>query len=140
LDILAAIGPTNVLLTAGDDLLMADLEAAKPGVPLGLSSSQCKQVLKGAYWGGIPAALHGRAFQVPPSYGPVPVTTERVIAAAHAANIEVHLWTINDARTAARWIARGVDGIMSDNPGELAWAVVDARHAQHGAIGHPLGR
>ncbi len=43
-----------------------------------------------------------------------------VIAAARGAGAEVVAWTVNDPRTAARLAARGVDGIVTDDPAVLA--------------------
>ena len=75
LDTLAAVGPERVLLTAGQPAIMRELEAAVPGVPLGLSSVQCAAVLKGSFWGGVPAGnVVGRAvfiiYPFTPRWGP----------------------------------------------------------------------
>lgn len=43
------------------------------------------------------------------------VTPERV-AAAHAADLRVNVWTVNDAAEIATLAGWGVDGIMSDHP------------------------
>ena len=36
-----------------------------------------------------------------------------------AAGLEVHVWTVNDAKLAQRMIDLGVDGITTDRPGWL---------------------
>jgi glycerophosphoryl diester phosphodiesterase len=120
------------VLTAGDGDIMRDLEAARPGVPLGLSSSQCWSVWKRAWLGRLDEGeLAGRSLQVPAWYkGVLPVLTRRVIDQAHRAQIDVHLWTINRADVARRWLERGVDGIMSDDPGALAEVMTAARQAR----------
>jgi glycerophosphoryl diester phosphodiesterase len=124
LDLLAALGPARVILTAGDDAIMRELEAAKPGCPLGLSLAQARRVVLGAHVGRAFPEYAGRALQIPLSHprfalGLLPVTTRRVVRTAQRAGMKVHLWTINDAATAARWLAAGVDGIMSDDPGNI---------------------
>lgn len=121
-------GSDQVVLAAADDVIMAELEAARPGIPLGLSVAQCWRFWWRAMLGRAPTDYRGRSFQVPPyQYGVLPVTTERVLAAAHAVGIEVHVWTINSAAEARHWLARGVDGIMSDDPARVVDAVRAAR-------------
>ncbi len=60
------------------------------------------------------------AFQVPASFGDITVVDERFVLAAHAANVAVHVWTINDVDEMGRLIDLGVDGIISDTPTPLA--------------------
>jgi glycerophosphoryl diester phosphodiesterase len=52
--------------------------------------------------------------QVPTHRGPLPIVTERFVAAAHRARLPVHVWTINDAPTINRLLDLGVDGITTD--------------------------
>ncbi len=47
----------------------------------------------------------------------------RFIKEAHRYGVGVHLWTVNDVRTALRLAALGIDGIMTDNPTLLAEAL-----------------
>ena len=53
-------------------------------------------------------------FQVPTNRGPIPILTERYIAAAHTAGLPVHVWTINDETTINELLDLGADGIISD--------------------------
>jgi len=41
------------------------------------------------------------------------------IARAHAAGLRVHVWTCDDSKQARRLIARGVDGIFTNDPARL---------------------
>jgi glycerophosphoryl diester phosphodiesterase len=60
------------------------------------------------------------ALQVPVSFAGLRVVTPALIAAAHRRGLQVHVWTIN-ARDQMRWLLDlGVDGIMTDQPGQLA--------------------
>jgi glycerophosphoryl diester phosphodiesterase len=60
-------------------------------------------------------ALRGaQAMQVPEKILGAPTTTPRALAAFHAAGVEVHIWTINDAAGMNRLLDAGVDGIMTD--------------------------
>lgn len=115
LQLLARLQPQNLLLTAGKDDVMKALEAASPSYPLGMSHGQCKAVVKGADL----EQFRGRAMQVPPRYMLMRVVTRKLVDRAHAAGMEVHVWTVNDPRKARPLLAMGVDGIMSDDPGLL---------------------
>ncbi|MBC7792472.1 MAG: glycerophosphodiester phosphodiesterase, partial [Clostridia bacterium] len=124
LQLLDRLKPENVLLTAGNDAIMQALEAANPSYALGMSHGQCRAVVKGASFEGF----RGRALQVPPRYLLMRVVTKKLLARAHAAGVEVHVWTVNDARKAKPLVALGVDGVMSDDPGALVDVMrVDSR-------------
>ena len=60
-----------------------------------------------------------QALQVPVNYGDLPIANERFIEAAHARNMRVHVWTVNDGESMRRLLKRGVDGIMTDYPQRL---------------------
>ena len=62
----------------------------------------------------------GVAAQVPESLGRGTLVTERFVARAHAAGIQVHVWTVNDEDQAFRLLSRGVDAIITDRPAHLA--------------------
>ena len=56
------------------------------------------------------------AFQVPEYSGDIHVLTPRFVNGAKQHNIAVHVWTINDPVDMERFIALGVDGIITDRP------------------------
>lgn len=129
LDILSRCGPRAVLLAAADDAVMQQLEAAQPGCPLGLSTSQVKRVILAATVGrGISAAWQGRALQIPPMWRGVPIATSRVLACARRHAMPVHIWTINTPTAATRLLKRDIDGLMSDDPALLASEVAAYRN------------
>ena len=84
------------------------LVAASRGVPVGRFSAAC--------------------VQVPVRHGPVTLVTERFVAAAHRRELQVHVWTINDADEMHRLLDLGVDGIMTDRPDVLK-TVLEERNA-----------
>jgi len=58
---------------------------------------------------------------IQPPYDPkesmnIPIMTERFIREAHAKNIKVEPWTVDDPELMKRYIEWGVDGIMTDRP------------------------
>ena len=63
----------------------------------------------------VSRALEGiDALQIPVKFGPIRVLTGRLIAAAHAHGVEVHVWTINDPSLMRQLARLGVDGIVTD--------------------------
>ncbi len=60
-----------------------------------------------------------QTLQVPENYGDLQVTNKRFVEAAHARNMRVQVWTINDIDSMKRLLGQGVDGIMTDYPQRL---------------------
>jgi glycerophosphoryl diester phosphodiesterase len=58
----------------------------------------------------------GAAAQVPVRVRGVAVVDPRFVATAHANDIAVHVWTIDDPAEMHRLLDLGVDGIMTDRP------------------------
>jgi len=71
----------------------------------------------GAIRAGLPAKQLASGFaarSVRCAQIPFSMATSRFIGHAHAAGLQVHAWTVNDAATMASLLDRGVDGIMTD--------------------------
>ncbi len=66
------------------------------------------------------------ALQIPERQGRLRVVSPRLIAAAHAAGVEVHVWTVNDEDDMTRLLDAGVDGLVTDR-GDVALALVNSR-------------
>lgn len=60
-----------------------------------------------------------QAFQIPEYGGGLRLVTERFVSAAHAHNMEVHVWTVDEPEDMQRLLAWGVDGIFTDYPDRL---------------------
>jgi glycerophosphoryl diester phosphodiesterase len=66
------------------------------------------------------------ALQIPEKILGVSTVSRRAISTFHAAGVEVHIWTVNDAASIERLLDAGVDGIMSDRA-DIAMDVVTRR-------------
>jgi glycerophosphoryl diester phosphodiesterase len=71
------------------------------------------------------------AFQMPERSGARQVLTPKWIAQAHAHNVAIHVWTVDDEADMRRLLEWGVDGIISDRPDRLARIL-------HERVGRPL--
>ena len=58
----------------------------------------------------------GVALQIPPRWEERTLVTEDSVRAAHAAGLEVHVWTVNRREDIEELLALQVDGVMSDYP------------------------
>jgi glycerophosphoryl diester phosphodiesterase len=99
-----ALGPR--VCTSMGPRQVARLVAASRGLPAGAFSAAC--------------------VQVPVRRGPVPLVTERFLAAAHDRGLQVHVWTVNDGDEINRLLDLGVDGIMTDRTDVLR-SVLESR-------------
>ena len=72
-------------------------------------------------WANLESAYSpsAQALQIPETYGQYRIATRRFLDAAHARNMRVHVWTVNDVEAMQRLIDLGVDGIMTDYPERL---------------------
>lgn len=71
------------------------------------------------------------AFQMPERNGGRQVLSPRLVAEAHAHNVAVHVWTVDEEADMHRLLDWGVDGIISDRPDRLARVL-------HARVGRPL--
>jgi glycerophosphoryl diester phosphodiesterase len=118
----------RTLLAAGEDDTMAAIRAALDGpgeLPAtGASLGDILGFIRAAQSGDAPPP-EPMALQIPSAFGGRPLVTEQLVSFAHAHDVAVHVWTINDEDEMRSLLERGVDGVMSDFPGRLR-TVVDA--------------
>lgn len=106
----------RTLLTAGDDTIMARIRALDPPMLTGFATAEVAEfvmrVANDVLHGYSPP---GFALQVPVDANGVTIVSDELLTAAHHLDVEVHVWTINDPAAMVELVARGVDGIISDD-------------------------
>lgn len=141
----AAGAGARTLLTSFDAGVLAEVRRLDPAIATGLAEPEVALFYR-AYWrscwlpGRSPAAVgaalraagrlpaSARALQIPPRYRGLPLVTRGSVAAAHAAGLAVHVWTIDTPDQMRRLLGCGVDGIVTNRPA-VARAVIDDRAA-----------
>lgn len=117
----------RVLVAAENHDIMLAIRAFAPDQITGFSS---REVLGFILEGSSPAYRPpGFALQVPEQFDGMPIVTPAFLERAKRLDVEVHVWTVNDRADAERLLDLGVDGIMSDVPGDLAPALAARRRA-----------
>jgi glycerophosphoryl diester phosphodiesterase len=69
-------------------------------------------------WRRLP--FTGTAAQIPLAAGPVRLDRAAFIERCHGLGLRVDFWTVNQPEEAARLLALGADGIMTDDPAAIA--------------------
>jgi glycerophosphoryl diester phosphodiesterase len=78
------------------------------------------------------------AFQMPERHGSRQVLGPRFVAEAHALNLAVHVWTVDDEADMRRLLDWGVDGVITDRPDRLV-RVLHERTGRPLPAGPPAG-
>jgi glycerophosphoryl diester phosphodiesterase len=108
--------------------------ALGPRLSTAMAPGEIRRLLLAA-WGLLPRAAVSRVpvcVQVPLRYGRLPLAHPRLLDCAHALELPVHIWTVNDPGMQRRLLDLGVDGIMSDDLVSLR-AAFRERGAWHGS-------
>jgi glycerophosphoryl diester phosphodiesterase len=71
----------------------------------------------------------GTAAQLPTRHGPLRFDRAAFIAKCHHLGLRIDFWTIDDPAEAARLLALGADGIMTNDPRALRPVIAATRHA-----------
>jgi glycerophosphoryl diester phosphodiesterase len=110
----------KVMIGSFSAQVLAEFREECPEVATSASPAEVSTLLASSPAGAERApALAAKALQVPEYIGGQRLLTRQLIEAAHARNLEVHAWTINDEESMRRLIELGVDGIMTDYPDRL---------------------
>jgi glycerophosphoryl diester phosphodiesterase len=110
----------RVCVTAFSDRRIAVLcDALGPRVVTGLGPRAALAVRLAVSRGRPLPPFPGRCLQIPPRVGRVQLVDVRLIEAAHAAGLAVHVWTVNELHEMRRVLDLGVDGVMTDRAAVL---------------------
>ncbi|MFN2433708.1 MAG: glycerophosphodiester phosphodiesterase [Gemmatimonadota bacterium] len=116
-DALRAVGAeARVLLACHSGPVIRRLRGSFEGVPTNVARDEVAAFLR---HGAQALPVGARAFQVPPRHGLRQLVTRDFVEAAHAADREVHVWTVNEPAAMRALLGLGVDGIMTDFPARL---------------------
>ena len=130
-EIVHDLGATRRVLIAAGKRANRSLFGAYPGP----TSAAQEDVL--GFWLGLRARTpwlyrpRVDAFQVPERQGSLRVVTPGFVRAAHALNMAVHVWTVDEEAEMRRLLEWGVDGLVTDRPDRLARVL-------HECCGRPL--
>jgi glycerophosphoryl diester phosphodiesterase len=98
-----------------------------PGLCTALTRKATARLRAASIAGGrLAGRIAGLCAQVPVAYRGVPLVDARFVTTAHAREVQVHVWTIDEEEEMHRLLDLGVDGIMTDRPAVLR-AVLEAR-------------
>ena len=111
----------RVLLGGFDYQMIKTLRQRLPEVPTAATKREALAFYVLAHL-GIAGWLSWKfqAFTLPTHYYGLPVLTPFFRAAARAAGIKLYIWTVNDFDEFQELIDKGVDGVLTDYPGEMA--------------------
>ena len=125
-ELLVSTGATDrVCLVSFADRRLTQMRAALgPDVALALGPQALFRLFRASRL-RRPFRTTAVAAQVPLSYQRVTIVTSEFIATAHAAGLEVHVWTIDEPAEMRRLLALGVDGIMTDRPDLLREVLIE---------------
>jgi glycerophosphoryl diester phosphodiesterase len=111
----------KVMVASFHDEAMANFRNTCPEVATSGSRSEVTPfvLLSKFFWTGFLRSPQYQSLQVPyetkESYG-IPIMTRRFIEQAHARNIRIEPWTVDEPELMKEYISWGVDGIITDNP------------------------
>lgn len=107
----------KVLVPSFSAQAMGEFRHACPEVATAASSSDTQKfVLSNFIFLSKLLSPEYEAFQVPQTAYGLQLVTRHFVDSAHKRNLQVHVWTINDAVQMNQLIKMGVDGIMTDRP------------------------
>lgn len=116
----SAAATSRVLLAAAEEPVFARLVELDSGAALGSSVRDVVELIRASVEGRLGSfEPRGHALQIPPFFMGRPLATPQLVAAAHRVGLEVHVWTVDEPAEAARLLAMGVDGCMTDFPARL---------------------
>jgi len=116
----------RVLIACERDEPVRQVRKLAPNLPTNFPSGEVGDFLQAMAANGSSYQPRGNALQIPPEYEGWRLITPESVKFAHAAGVEVHVWTVNEESQMNEMLDCGVDGLISDFPAR-ALAVVRSR-------------
>lgn len=117
----------RVLLTAFSDARRRRLASMLPGVAASAGRASVLRAHAASVTRNAPlmrrAVAGANALQIPERVGRLRLLSPALVDTAHAAGLEVHVWTVNEEAEMRRLLALGIDGIVTDRA-DLALRVI----------------
>jgi glycerophosphoryl diester phosphodiesterase len=105
----------KVMVASSREIAMQEFRSNCAEVATSATRAEVKQfVVRGFMLLGRTITPAYEALHVPEKDNDIPVVTPLFLWFAHNRNLQVHIWTINDAEEIQRFIDMGLDGIMTD--------------------------
>lgn len=105
----------KVMVASSREIAMGEFRSNCPEVATSATRAEVKEfVIRGFLLLGGTITPAYEALHVPEKDNNIPVVTPLFLWFAHNRNLQVHIWTINEAEEIQRFIDMGLDGIMTD--------------------------
>lgn len=106
----------RILCSSAHDSNLRLLRELLPDAASGCGTSEALGVLMLAQPGMLflRKSMPGQVLQVPPTLGPLPLLTSRMVQQFHQAGLYAHTWAINRRDHMEELLEAGVDGIVTD--------------------------
>jgi glycerophosphoryl diester phosphodiesterase len=122
-EIRAASARERVAIGSFHRRALAAAREYEPAIPTGAATEETRWALYRSRL-RLPLGRRGyRLFLVPETSGLTRIVSPRFVRAAHAADLPVQVWTVDDAADMRRLIEWGVDALITDRP-DVAVGVV----------------
>jgi glycerophosphoryl diester phosphodiesterase len=115
----------DVIVTSFNDTSLQTFSDLAPSIPTAAGTMAAAAFWRAVQSGEPPPPTSHVALQVPTEVSGFTVVEPRFVAAAHQADLAVHVWTIDDPAEMRRLVELGVDGIMSDRPSVLVGVLAE---------------
>ena len=109
----------RVIVASFLDVATETFSVHAPGIATSAGTITTAMFWRAVHEGADPPAMRHVALQVPAHQGDLVVVDDGFVAAAHAMDVAVHVWTINDEAEMGRLVDLGVDGVITDLPSTL---------------------
>jgi glycerophosphoryl diester phosphodiesterase len=117
--LLQRTGTDRIIVASFLDLATEAFSRHAPDIATSAGTITTAGFWRAVHEGDEPPPMRHVALQVPARQGDLVVVDDAFVAAAHAMDVAVHVWTINDEAEMASLVDLGVDGVITDLPSTL---------------------